>query len=122
MDAAGGGDGEGVEEVEEGVGLGLGVRVALVVVALVVALVGQGREGADVAEHLLHEVVHVLRLGVEGLRAVGVARGEEGAGSGPAAARGGHGEAVARAGDVAGVGAWAGLLRPVAAAVWRAGW
>lgn len=32
----------------------------------------QRREGTDVTEHLLHELVHVLRLRIERLRSVGV--------------------------------------------------
>jgi hypothetical protein len=31
------------------------------------------REAADVVEHLLHEIIHILRLSVESLRSIGVA-------------------------------------------------
>jgi hypothetical protein len=31
------------------------------------------REAADVVEHLLHEIIHILWLSVESLRSIGVA-------------------------------------------------
>jgi hypothetical protein len=31
------------------------------------------REAADVVEHLLHEIIHVLWLSIESLRSIGVA-------------------------------------------------
>ena len=69
------GDGEVVEELEDGGGEdGIAARAARLLILTRILAWHKRRESADVVEHLLHKVVHVLWLCVEGLWVVGVAR------------------------------------------------
>lgn len=93
---------EVVKELEEGGGEDwLAVWGAGLFVVMRVLAGYEGWEAADVVEHLLHEVVHILGLWIEGLCGVRVAWCEVATAGG-----GGHGECVAWAVDVAGVNSW----------------
>lgn len=61
---------EVVEQLEEGCWEDWCAAGTAAGVVVVVSM--ERREGADVVEHLLHEFVHVLWLGVEGLWSVGI--------------------------------------------------